>query len=230
MAKLTYLQLINRVLSRVPESAITEVSTAVGNALSIAELINEAQGVISMETEWYSLYTTRDFSTSADTAEYSLASDFGRSIDLVNTTSNRIMSEVNIQEIDAADSNADMTGDPSSFALVEPNYRLHPIPNGVFVMRDRYYKLPDALVSNSDQSDLPIECEICIINYAFAGIKEILKEYPNSDRAKLDFAKNLTKAKDVNKDKLNRLLRFQKTPRGLIRNLPVLPSPYGVFR
>lgn len=70
MAKLTYLQLVNRVLKRITQTELSSgVSSATGHAKIIAELINEAQTELWTETiNWYSLYKQRVFETVVYTA------------------------------------------------------------------------------------------------------------------------------------------------------------------
>jgi hypothetical protein len=68
MAKQNYLELTNRILRRINQSVITDVSAATGTALIVTNLINEAQNELFTETNWYSLYKMRTFSTVTYTA------------------------------------------------------------------------------------------------------------------------------------------------------------------
>lgn len=70
MAKLTYLQLVNRVLSRITQAELSSgVSTATGQAKIISNLINEAQNELWTEANnWHSLFKMRSFNTVAYTA------------------------------------------------------------------------------------------------------------------------------------------------------------------
>ena len=63
MSKLNFLQLTNRVLKRISQAEISDVTAATGQAKIITELINEAQNELWAETNWYSLYKTRMFTT-----------------------------------------------------------------------------------------------------------------------------------------------------------------------
>jgi hypothetical protein len=64
MAKLTYLQLINRVLKRITQPEISTVTGVSGHAKIVGELINEAQNELWTEaTNWHSLFTMRTFTT-----------------------------------------------------------------------------------------------------------------------------------------------------------------------
>lgn len=70
MAKLTYLQMVNRVLTRITQAELSSgVSTATGQAKIISNLINEAQKELWTEgVNWHSLFKQRTFSTVTYTA------------------------------------------------------------------------------------------------------------------------------------------------------------------
>jgi hypothetical protein len=66
MAKQTALELVNRVLNRVGQDEVTDISalTARTHADRILQYLNEGQNLIyAEELEWYSLYKTRKWST-----------------------------------------------------------------------------------------------------------------------------------------------------------------------
>jgi hypothetical protein len=64
MAKLTYLQLVNRVIKRITQPEVTTLVGITGQGKIISELINEAQSELWTETtNWYSLFTERTFYT-----------------------------------------------------------------------------------------------------------------------------------------------------------------------
>ena len=67
MAKQTYLALVNTILRRISQSTITDVTAATGHAKIVCDLFNEAQNALFVETNWYSLYKTRQFTTTTYT-------------------------------------------------------------------------------------------------------------------------------------------------------------------
>ena len=130
MAKTSYLNLTNKILRRVNESVITDVTAATGKALIVTNLINEAQNTLYGEAvNWYSLYTTDTITTVASTGEYALPSDYGRGLVMINETSNWVMVEDFIKGIDEVDPNRDSTSPPTHFTIQGPNFRLYPIPS-----------------------------------------------------------------------------------------------------
>jgi hypothetical protein len=303
MAKLTYLQLTNRVLKRLTQPVITDVTAATGQALIITELINEAQNFLFTDTDWYSLYKTRKFSTVTYTAStisfftngfdsiddgdsglvtagfldgmqilvsgastatnngtwtintveagalnlqsadavtieaageeititaitYPVASDHGRTIALMDTSSERILIEDFMRSMDEADPDPSITGNPTHFAWQGSQYRLYPIPAGTYVMRERYWAVPTALAANSDTSDLPIETENCLIYYALWQICNYLNKFDQADRWRIEFEKQESRAKAANKRKIDIMLSFQADNLASYLRQPVLPASY----
>lgn len=208
MAKLPYLELTNRVLRRITQSDISDVTAATGHALIITNLINEAQNQLAMDVDWYSLYTTRTFSTVASTAEYAQASDWGKTINMIDESNNWVLIESFNRSFDEVDPDADTEGTPTHFSLTGTNYRFYPIPNGVYTIRERYWKQPTALAANSDTSDLPIEVENCIIQWALSGIYEYLNKFESADRAIAKYLKILERADAANRRKIDRIVRL----------------------
>ena len=231
MSKQTFLELTNRVLRRINQAEITDTATVSGgsHAHIITNFINEAQNELFTESNWYSLYTTRTFVTVASTAEYALATDFGRSISMIDETNGRMIFEDGTRNIDEADPDSDATGNPTHFALQGSNYRFYPIPAGVYTIRERYWAQPTVLSASGDTSDLPIECENCLINYAYYRILEYINNFEFADRARLEFERVLKRAKIANKRKLNELQVMRSGTAGITFNLlpPSFPSNYG---
>lgn len=232
MAKQIFLNLVNKILPRIDESVITDVSTANGKALIVINLINEAQNTLYTEgINWYDLYTTETITTIASIAEYSLPASHGRTLVMINETSNWVMLEEFIKSIDDVDPDRSATSPPTHFTIQGSNYRFYPIPSSVETIRVRYYKVPSTMIANSDVSDLPIECENVLIQFAWYLILEYIKDYDGADRMRIRYEASLKKAKIANGKILDRLYKFQPdSQRDGIRP-PKFPSNYGrIFR
>jgi hypothetical protein len=300
MAKLTYLQLVNRILPKITQSAITDVTAATGKALLIANYINEAQTFLLSQADWYSLYKMRRWSTvtysaatisfsdsnpdtiddsdsafvtqgfqsnqtvlvsgasndanngllHVDTAaagsltlqsshvltaesagstititavSYPVASDHGRTIDLMDTTNNNLLIEDDTVMFDLDDPNFDDTGNPYRFTVQGSSHRLSPIPDGDYIMLERYWKIPDILATNSATSDLPIECENLILLYAEMQILEYSREFERADRVRAELQRQLKDAFSSNKRKINKM-RILGDRGGLVGGTPGIPS------
>lgn len=300
MAKTSYLNLTNKILRRITQTAITDVSTATGHALIVTNLINEAQNELFTIRNWYSLYATRIFTTTTYTAStitfnnanpdtitdsasgmgsftageilisgssnndgtytvdtatagtltlqssdsltaeaagnsititaitYPVASDFGRTIDLTDTTNSRVLTEDVTRVFDEADPDINVTGIPSHFAFQGDSYRLWRIPGGTYKIRDRYWKQPTALSVNADTSDLPIETENSIIFWAWYHVLEYLNKFEQADRVRRDYERQLQLAIKANQKKIDKMYIFQ-SDRGF-RGTPVVnfPDQFGI--
>lgn len=190
MAKLTYLELTNRVLRRINITEITDVTTALGQALIVTNLINEVQTELYNITNWYTLYNARTFVTVASMDTYALATDFGRCINLMDVTNNNVLREDVIKAFDIDDPNANNIGQPLNFAIQGLYYRLYPIPSGVYTIRDRYWKIPTTLSTNSQVYDFPLETENCIIHMTLLKTFEYMNKFESADRARISLFGN----------------------------------------
>jgi hypothetical protein len=272
MAKIDYLEYINRVLDRINQDRIADVTAVSGDSQIVANYINEAQDAINQEDTWYSLQKTRTFSSVVYTAStisfadtnpdtildsanglgnfqagqtftvggsasnngvyvidtvtagaltlqttdsltveaagspisliaitYPVAADFGTSYDMVDMTNNRPLAESFANLFNISDPDFDRTGTPSYFSVEGDFYRFYEIPAGIYKFRETYYKIPDTLTANTDTSDLPIETQLAIIEYAYARIQEYNRAIEVADRATSKFNKFLASAMKKNK-------------------------------
>ena len=209
MAKTSYLNMVNKVLRRINQAVITDVSSVSGHAQIIADLVNEGQNVIYAEdVNWYSLYTTDTFVTVASTDEYTLPSDHGRTLVMINETQDWIMIPDFIPVIDKANPNRSQKSSPTHFTIQGSNYRLYPTPSAVETIRRRYYAIPTALSANANTSDLPLEVEPALIEWVFFQTYEYLKQYDRADRSRISYEKYLKKARIANDRIITRMDRF----------------------
>lgn len=234
MAKLTYLQLVNRVLKRDGKKEISNVTSATGEAAIVTELINEAQTTLFNEEDWYSLFTERSITTVAGTNDYALATvaadgaNFGRGISLTDETNNNVLRENFIRQLDKHDPDMSSQGTPSWFTIENDNYRLDPTPAGIYTLRDRFWAEPATLSANTSTSDLPKECEVCIIYYA----SRELNIFTNNVERVISFSrlydKSLNKAKIANSNKIAQMLVFHPDHgHGFSAGLVRFPPEFG---
>lgn len=158
---------------------------------------------------------------------YPVASDYSRTIDMMNITQERILEEEVIRNFDAADPNEDFTSPSTHFSLVDEAYRLYPTPDATHVIRERYFAFPTALTSNTDTSDLPEETQNLLIIYARYEVLDYLQKYEEADRVRIEFRIQLKQARLANKGKLDKFLQFGKGNRYHNYRFPRLPASYG---
>lgn len=177
MAKISYLNLVNRILRRINAGEISAVDGMSGKAKLIGNMLNEGQLVIMQEADWYDLYATDTFVTADGTDEYPAPADLNKMIGLTDVTNNRPLIEATVRGMDAADPNADSNSLPTHFAMQGTNYRLFPIPNGAYTIRERYWKIPAVMSADEATSDLNEELEVALITWAWAEMSFYMNSF-----------------------------------------------------
>jgi hypothetical protein len=89
---MTYLQLVNKVLTRLREETVSTVSQNTYSAL-IGEFVNDAKRLVEDAWDWSALRTTLTVTTTADIFNYSLTGSGNRIelLDVINDSSNFFM-------------------------------------------------------------------------------------------------------------------------------------------
>ncbi len=207
MAKRTYLQLTNLILSRAKQSQVSDMTALTSGSHSdlISEYINDAQNVLMVEENWYTLITEREIS-SGTTGVLAVASDFDKSLILVDKTSKRYLREGLSREFLMGDSGRDDTGPPLRFSAEGTNYRFDTIPASAVTLTDVYWKEPTSLSANGDTSDLPLICEPLIIKWAESELFSYMGNSVKSELAMRKYNTLLPRAMDKNQEVLDRMI------------------------
>lgn len=89
---MTYLQLVNKVLTRLREDTVDTVSQNTYSAL-VGEFVNDAKRIVEDAWDWSALRTTLTVTTTADVFNYSLTGSGNRIelLDVINDSSNFFM-------------------------------------------------------------------------------------------------------------------------------------------
>lgn len=226
MAKKTALEIVNQTLREINQTVLTDFTTISGHAQIALDYINQAQEVLFNEQNWYSLYTTRTFTTVASTATVALASDFGRGIDLINLTTQLRLTEDYIKIMDYKDSGSLQEGTPELFAITGTNYEFFPIPNDAYSIRERYWAMPTDLSAVGDTSALPIEAQPALLHYVKASVLGYLNRYESSQFHFARYNVELRTAIKANKKKIDHFIQFQDTREINVIGVPRLPSNF----
>jgi len=227
MGDLNYLNLANRVIRRISRPVLTNTTGASGQEQIALDMVNEAQQYLVSIENWYTLYTSRTFTTTASTATAAIPTDFGSCIDLVDTTNKRVLIEDNIRSIDDADWGNSTTGTPTHFAILDTTYHFYPIPAGAYAIRERYWKRAEDMTNNTDTTDLPNFCDNMVILHAWAGMCEYLNKFSQADRVRTMFNRELASAIRRNRKTLDNMNVFQPTDGRYRANIPpLLPANY----
>ena len=156
-------------------------------------------------------------------------SDWGATIDIMDTTNNRVLIEDFIRSFDEADADANRIGNPLFFSLEGDQYKMFPIINSVNVMRERYWRIPTVMTVNADTTLLPIETENCIIQFVLGMINDFLKNFTAAEANRRSLGVFLKRALTRNKQMIDQMhvLSANTSHHGNGIHPPSFPSGYG---
>lgn len=207
MAKRNYLGLTNLILGRIKQSAVADMTTLTAGSHSdlISEYINDAQNVLMIEDNWYTLITEREIA-SGTSGTLAVASDFDKSLVLVDKTNKKYLVEGLSRDFLMGDAGRDDTGPPTRFSAEGTNYRFDTIPTTSVTLTDVYWKQPTSLSANTDSSDLPLICEPLIIKWVESEIFAYVGNTVKSELALRRYNTLLPKAMDKNQEIVDRMI------------------------
>ena len=162
---MTYLQLVNAVLTRLRESTVASVTESTYSSL-IAALINEAKQEVEDAWNWSHLRTYVDITTIATTATYSVTgtNERTRILDAYNVTKKRMMGQYGANiPINSYNVFTTISGSPSAFDIVGVDYadsdklkvRLYPTPDAIETVRIYCVVPQDDLSAGTDILRVP---------------------------------------------------------------------------
>ena len=156
-------------------------------------------------------------------------SDWGATIDIMDTSNNRILIEDFIRSFDEADADANQTGNPLFFSLEGDQYKMFPIINSVNVMRERYWRIPTVMTASADTTLLPIETENCIIQFVLGMINDFLKNFTAAEASRRSLGVFLKRALSRNKKMIDQMHVLSANTHGGHHGIhpPSYPSGYG---
>lgn len=177
MARKTYLQLVNAVLTRLREDTVTSVSSNNYSEL-IGILVNEAKREVEDAHSWNAMKTTVTFTTTTGGFSYTLTGAGQRFtvVDVYNTTSDIQMHQVSTSYMNNLIIANGQQGDPywynfnGSDSNGDTQVDIYPIPNGAY---DCYFNLivPQSdLVNDTDTLYIPDE-PVILNAYARAALE-----------------------------------------------------------
>lgn len=118
----------------------------------INQFINDGHQYVCAETNFTGDEATLDFSTVTGTATYAQPADVSDIRSLRDTNRNLAMRPIGLRMIDRSPSTQ---GSPLCYALNGANFQLWPVPDGIYPMECRYWKIPALLVADADIPIIP---------------------------------------------------------------------------
>ena len=170
---MTYLELVNDVLIRLRETAVSTVSETSYSAL-IGKFVNDAKRQIEDAFAWNVLGTTITVTTAASTASYSLtgAGQKFQVMDVINTTSNVGLTNISFVDMNRKLNFTPLANQiPTEFAFdgVDGSYNtkvnLYPIPDGVYTIKFALTVPQATLASDSTVVLVP---DVLVVQNAYA--------------------------------------------------------------
>jgi hypothetical protein len=131
----------------------------------IDQFLNDGHQYICSQVNYTGDEATQDFATTAGTSTYPQPLDVSDIRSLRDTGRNLILCPVGLRALDRASSTS---GPPVSYAQSGANFRLWPIPDNVYQMECRYWKIPALLVADTDVPIIPAMWHWLIWSWAVA--------------------------------------------------------------
>ena len=170
---MTYLELVNDVLVRLRETAVSTVSETSYSTL-IGKFVNDAKRQIEDAFAWNVLGTTITITTTASTASYSLtgAGQKFQVMDVINTTSNVGLTNISFVDMNRKLNFTPLANQiPTEFAFdgVDGSYNtkvnLYPIPDGVYTIKFALTVPQATLASDATVVAVP---DVLVVQNAYA--------------------------------------------------------------
>ena len=120
----------------------------------VYEVTTAAAGSLTLDSTEALTTEAASASITLTPLSYPVASDHGRTIDIIDITNNKMLIEDSIKIMDSYDPNLSAVGASDSFTQQGGTIRFSSIPGGAYTMRERYWKLPSTMTANSDTTDL----------------------------------------------------------------------------
>lgn len=142
--------------------------------------LNDAQRIAVIESEIRTQEAAAEYETASGDATLEVPEDFSRRIDLFGANGD-------LEAIDLADFNGypASSGQPSAYTVEDNQIRLWPTPDGSYDLTLRYWRLPQDMVNDSDEPEIPKQHHHRLIPYA------MWKAYAReNDRVERDLWKN----------------------------------------
>jgi hypothetical protein len=159
---MTYLEGVNAILRRLRESTVTTVSQTAYSTL-MGDFFNDAREYVEGRFEWIGLDAALTITTSNGTSDYVVdgAGEGGVITQLINVTSDAVITEMDIEKIRQVQAVSPVTGTPTNYAYntvasdLDPSIVLYPTPDAAFTLTAQVDKTGVALTSDTDVLVIP---------------------------------------------------------------------------
>jgi len=130
------------------------------------QFINDGYQYICSQTNYTGDEATLDFPTAASQGLYPQPADASDIRNLRDADRNLELVSTALRRLDR--SNPSATGRPTAYALNGANFQLFPTPDGIYNLECRYWRIPAALVADTDIPIIPIMWHWLLWSWAVA--------------------------------------------------------------
>lgn len=143
--------------------------------------LNTAQRKVVQQSEFRTQEEAKAFTTTASDGTLELPADFCRWIDFYDTGLNWPLTPLEKAEYDALEASR---GRPSAYTVVGDQITLWPTPDAAYPLSLRYWRLPQDMVADGDEPEIPAQYHEVLVDYA------LMKCYRReNDRVEATFCK-----------------------------------------
>lgn len=125
--------------------------------------LNTAQRKAVQESEFRTQEEAKAFTTTSGDNTLELPADFCRWIDLYDTGTNWPLTALEKREYDALEASS---GRPTLYTVVGDQITLWPTPDGSYPLSLRYWRLPQDMVADGDEPEIPVQYHEVLVAYA----------------------------------------------------------------
>lgn len=124
--------------------------------------LNDAQRKAVLQSEFRTQIEAKAFTTTSGDATLELPADFARLADFYDAE-NEPMLSLDLREYDELEA---ASGRPTAYTVVGDQITLYPSPNGSYGLSLRYWRLPQDMVADGDEPEIPAQYHEVLIAYA----------------------------------------------------------------
>jgi hypothetical protein len=157
--------------------------------------INDAQGYITLQTDFREFFTTEPIAVVPGTSTYTLPSDFQRLYDLISVNGSGQVFKLYQEPLVELETRPIASGEPTHYTVKGNTLKLWPTPENANTISLRYYREPDTISSNSDVPEVPTQYHRLLVSYCLWHCFERENDFNAAQYHKARFDEDLLKAR-----------------------------------
>lgn len=156
----------------------------------VATWLNDAQRKAVQESEFRTQEETKAFTTTSGDGTLELPADFCRWIDFYDSGVNWPLTPLERGEYDALEA---ASGRPTAYTVVGDQITLWPTPDGSYGLSLRYWRLPQDMVTDGDEPEIPAQYHEVLVDYALMKCYRRENDRPEAELCKREWEAGVMK-------------------------------------